>query len=119
MDLAGRTWTLSTALSFRKRSRNQDGDPWLFEIYKRWGCSRILEDVFLENSVGGQGPPRYGREPALNWKDRELQEGVGVLEKYLQQKCGPAKGGRSGSINDVVESFLNVLRNEGRVTLEK
>lgn len=73
--------------------QNQDGDPWLFEIYKRWGCSRILEDVVLENSVGGQSTPRYARESVLNWKDKELREGVEVLQNYLQQKCRASSGG--------------------------
>lgn len=74
---------------------NQDGDPWLFEIYKRWGCARILEDVILENSVGGQGAPRYLRHPVLNWKDTELSEGVKVLEEYLERKCVSQEGEES------------------------
>ncbi|GAQ83776.1 hypothetical protein KFL_001610170 [Klebsormidium nitens] len=70
---------------------NQDGDPWLFEIYKRWRCARILEDVVLENAVGGQSAPRYARHPVLNWKNKELHEGVKLLDGYLDRKCGSEK----------------------------
>ncbi|CAM6107979.1 unnamed protein product [Calypogeia fissa] len=36
---------------------NQDGDPYLFQLYRRWACSIMLKDVFLENTMGGSKPP--------------------------------------------------------------
>ena len=32
---------------------NQDGDPYLFELYKRWGASKFLSGPELKNEIGG------------------------------------------------------------------
>jgi hypothetical protein len=42
---------------------NQDGDPFLFELYRRFGSARILPDVKLLNSVGGKFASRYEKIP--------------------------------------------------------
>lgn len=70
---------------------NQDGDPFLFQLYKRWGASRFLQDVTLENGVGGMQlmddpsyqAPRYERR-WIDWKHGLLQDHVKMLEDWMK-----------------------------------
>jgi hypothetical protein len=41
------------------RLNNQGGDPFLFELYKRFGASRVAETCSLENRIGGMNDARY------------------------------------------------------------
>ena len=37
---------------------NQDGDPYLYDVYRRWGASIIVRGCQLSNGVGGTNSPR-------------------------------------------------------------
>ena len=37
---------------------NQDGDPYLYDVYRRWGASVIARECRLSNGVGGSNHPR-------------------------------------------------------------
>ena len=43
---------------------NQDGDPFLFQLYRRWGCS-IRVPSRLCNRLGGRGNARYDKVKAI------------------------------------------------------
>lgn len=55
---------------------NQGGDPFLFELYRRWGASAFADTAALKNLVGGQDAARYPKF-GVRWQDailtRELE----------------------------------------------
>lgn len=62
---------------------NQDADPYLFELWRRFGRASILEEMCVTNERGGPAscskatsPPRYDRAPLSDWKDRLLEPNV-------------------------------------------
>lgn len=60
---------------------NQDGDPYLFALYRRWGTAEFC-DAMLNNSIGGATDARYLKQP-IPWKRTILPEGLRVLEETL------------------------------------
>jgi hypothetical protein len=62
---------------------NQDGDPYIWALYRRFGDSLFLPEVRLFNEVGGvqllESPtymePRYKRE-YVEWQGEILERGV-------------------------------------------
>lgn len=68
---------------------NQGGDPFLFELYKRWNASTIVEDTRLENTVGGDSEARYDKH-SINWTTSILQSSIQKLQKNLMNR--KAKG---------------------------
>ncbi|PKC64858.1 NAD(P)-binding protein [Rhizophagus irregularis] len=71
----------------RKTFKNQDGDPYLFQTYRRWGCSMMLEDVEIQNVVGGSLDPRYERTHHPNWSFDILNNSVNRVEEWLKKNC--------------------------------
>ncbi|KDQ65097.1 glycosyltransferase family 2 protein [Jaapia argillacea MUCL 33604] len=61
---------------------NQDGDPFLFQLYRRWGCSRMFESR-LENKVGGGGKARYVQQHTKGWTFDTLDNATSKVEKWL------------------------------------
>ena len=64
---------------------NQDGDPWVYELYRSYGASVFARNVHIHNTIGGasvtigcdanrSASPRYKRT-AVPWKDK-LQEDI-------------------------------------------
>lgn len=45
---------------------NQDGDPFLFQLYRRWGTS-VMFPCRLRNEIGGSVEARYTKKHAANW----------------------------------------------------
>ncbi len=66
---------------------NQDADPYLFELYKRWNAS-VFSDVRLTNKIGGNGEveTRYEKQHATDWTHEPVAEGVRRLGEYLVAK---------------------------------
>jgi hypothetical protein len=71
---------------------NQDADPWLWEIYRRFGASRFARSVHVTNCIGGDSTPRY-EAVHVDWKYKVLQSGVDEISSYLQRtgSCVPKK----------------------------
>jgi glycosyltransferase involved in cell wall biosynthesis len=75
---------------------NQDADPFLFQLYRRWGASKFLDHVKVRNDIGGmqllEDPsyvePRYQRVH-IEWKYEMLQTQVNVIQQWIN---GHAKG---------------------------
>ena len=65
---------------------NQDGDPFLFQLYRRWGCSRMIESR-IGNGVGGIGDARYDKKSASDWTFKTLDKAVANVERWLSRKA--------------------------------
>ncbi|KZV96849.1 glycosyltransferase family 2 protein [Exidia glandulosa HHB12029] len=61
---------------------NQDGDPFLFQLYRRFDASQMLP-LRRRNSVGGSGPPRYDRRHAIDWTFEPLDRATTTVESWL------------------------------------
>ena len=65
---------------------NQDGDPFLFQLYRRWGCSRMIKSR-IGNWVGGSGGARYHKKPATDWTFEILDEAVAQVANWLSRNA--------------------------------
>ncbi|THV02639.1 NAD-dependent epimerase/dehydratase [Dendrothele bispora CBS 962.96] len=63
---------------------NQDGDPYLFQLYRRWGCS-VMFTSRVTNGIGGESEARYEKVHAVGWTFDPLEDGVRTVEKWLHQ----------------------------------
>lgn len=68
---------------------NQGGDPFLFELYKRWNTSTFVDNARLENGIGGNSHARYDKHP-INWTTLLLQSSLEKLQTHLEPR--KAKG---------------------------
>jgi len=69
---------------------NQDGDPFLFQLYRRWGCSAMIE-ARVENGVGGSGRARYDKKPAPEWRFDTLDNAIARVEGWLSLEAPSVK----------------------------
>lgn len=65
---------------------NQDGDPFLFQLYRRWGCSTMIK-ARVGNGVGGSGSARYDKKSASDWTFGTLNKAVAKVEGWLSEKA--------------------------------
>ncbi|CAG8560386.1 11032_t:CDS:2 [Acaulospora colombiana] len=72
---------------FPMKFHNQDGDPFLFQIYRRWGCSVMLQDVKLRNTIGGSQLTRYEKKYCQGWGFEILDEAVKKVDSWLNNNC--------------------------------
>ena len=68
---------------FPDEFKNQHGDPYLFEIYRRFGCSRFTQNSFLENKIGGENDARYIKKNNFHWQGDILTKSIDNLEHWL------------------------------------
>ena len=64
---------------------NQDGDPYLFQLYRRWGCSRMFSSR-IRNSCGGSERARYTKQHAVDWTFDTLDDATVGVEKWLSKR---------------------------------
>jgi hypothetical protein len=72
---------------------NQDGDPYIWAVYRRFGASLFLPEVRLFNEVGGVQllesttyiKPRYDRKH-VEWQGKILERGVDQVHIFLKDK---------------------------------
>ena len=90
---------------FPKEFRNQHGDPYLYELYRRWGAARYTRNASLRNAVGGKGAARYNKEggAAAQWREQLLDKGIDILCRWIQIAAPAAK--RVPCIDVVVPTF--------------
>jgi glycosyltransferase involved in cell wall biosynthesis len=75
---------------------NQDGDPYLWELYRRFNGSNVIKEVMINNEVGGvqlaeddsYQQPRYDRRH-IDWKGSLLQEQVNTLNEWVADHKHP------------------------------
>ncbi|KAG1888066.1 glycosyltransferase family 2 protein [Suillus subluteus] len=85
---------------------NQDGDPFLFQLYRKWGCSRMIPSR-LSNGIGGSLPARYIQQHADGWTFGPLTEAASVLEASLATSFPSAT--RKMTLDIVIPSYRVVL----------
>lgn len=63
---------------------NQDGDPFLFQLYRRWGSSRMISPR-VSNAVGGSEDARYQKLSADGWTFSPLDKATARVESWLHR----------------------------------
>ena len=65
---------------------NQGGDPYLFELYKRFGAARFAIGCVLENTIGGnEDDTRYTKE-RVRFEADILTDAIGVVQRAARAK---------------------------------
>ncbi|TFK35675.1 glycosyltransferase family 2 protein [Crucibulum laeve] len=65
---------------------NQDGDPFLFQLYRRWNCSKLFS-ARISNGIGGEGDARYAKQHATEWTFDTLGTAVSTAEIWLAKNA--------------------------------
>jgi GT2 family glycosyltransferase len=93
---------------------NQDGDPYLFQLYKQWGGSSFLSGVTLQNSIGGLQlleeqyiTPRYERVH-IDWKFDILQKHTLILENWINSNSEDGSHNKRKIMIDVITPSYRV-----------
>ncbi|KAI6105407.1 glycosyltransferase family 2 protein [Pisolithus sp. B1] len=81
---------------------NQDGDPFLYHLYRRWNCS-VMIPLRISNAVGGACPARYDKQHAEGWKFGPLDKATDAIKQWLLQHCPVAQ--RLLTIDVVIPSY--------------
>jgi len=86
---------------------NQHGDPFLFEIYRRWGASRFTNRSYLVNTIGGAGEARYVKSKRLIWRADVLTRAIDRMAYYLHSILGQeaASSAMVPCINVVIPTY--------------
>ncbi|KAK3253572.1 hypothetical protein CYMTET_37177 [Cymbomonas tetramitiformis] len=92
--------------------QNQGGDPFLFELYKRFGAARFELDARLENSLGGQFPSARYRKDRVRFENDILTQWLSRLHKALLPSCPK----RVPCLDVVVPTFRCDLAQLRRIT---
>ena len=92
---------------FPVQFRNQHGDPFLFEIYRRWGASRFTKRSGVRNAVGGAGTARYAKAANLVWRGDILTRAIDRVANHLRDVIGEeaARASRVPCFDVVVPTF--------------
>lgn len=65
---------------------NQDGDPYLFQMYRHFGASTIVP-CRLHNSVGGSDDARYEKHHFSNWTFEPLEMGKTRVKEWAKDRA--------------------------------
>ncbi|KAJ3857235.1 NAD-dependent epimerase/dehydratase [Lentinula lateritia] len=65
---------------------HRDGDPFLYQLYRRWGCSTMIESR-ISNEVGGESAARYEKQHTQDWTFEILDSAVVAIECWLQDRA--------------------------------
>ena len=60
---------------FPPQFKNQHGDPYLFELYRRFGNARFTPTSYLKNKTGGNNKARY-KKINFTWRDTILSKSI-------------------------------------------
>ncbi|KAF8901610.1 hypothetical protein CPB85DRAFT_1439035 [Mucidula mucida] len=82
---------------------NQDGDPYLFQLYRRWGCATMVEGMRLQNNVGGSIAARYEKQWTAGWTHDILDRATTISRGWLKRQGCSIE--RKITIDVVVPSF--------------
>ncbi|KAI9574043.1 glycosyltransferase family 2 protein [Boletus coccyginus] len=81
---------------------NQDGDPFLYQLYRRWDCSRMFA-ARISNEIGGSQPARYRQQHIKEWTFGPLDKATATTEKWLLRHCPVVS--RKLTLDVVIPSF--------------
>ncbi|EIW62202.1 glycosyltransferase family 2 protein [Trametes versicolor FP-101664 SS1] len=65
---------------------NQDGDPFLFQLYRRWGCASMIASR-IHNKLGGSEAARYEKVHATGWTFQPLDNATKAVEDWLRRRA--------------------------------
>ncbi|KAE9397627.1 glycosyltransferase family 2 protein [Gymnopus androsaceus JB14] len=65
---------------------NQDGDPFLFQLYRRWNCATMIPSR-ISNSIGGKTLARYDKVHAQDWTFQTLDDAVSTIKTRLRERA--------------------------------
>lgn len=95
-------YTMLAGCVLPKAFINQHGDPFLFQLYRRWGANIMAQGPRLLNTVGGPDPARYDKQD-VNWTDSVLSTAVTQVTEYLEQQgYGQAQQANRKIVLDIV-----------------
>ncbi|KIP05821.1 glycosyltransferase family 2 protein [Phlebiopsis gigantea 11061_1 CR5-6] len=83
---------------------NQDGDPFLYQLYRRFGCSRVV-DCEIRNGVGGRDDARYEKQHAMDWTFGPLTEATCLVESWLAKDSSYSGGCRKLTVDIIVPCY--------------
>ena len=91
---------------------NQDADPFLFQLYRRWGAARFTEKVSLINNIGGVQLaedtnyiiPRYERYH-IDWNHDILSNSIDQISNNLLQYYNVGKDYQYLTIDVIVPTY--------------
>lgn len=83
---------------------NQDGDPFLYQLYRRFGCSRVV-DCEIRNCVGGRDDARYEKQHAMDWTFGPLTEATCLVESWLAKDSSYSGGCRKLTVDIIVPCY--------------
>ncbi|KAG0706873.1 glycosyltransferase family 2 protein [Suillus ampliporus] len=81
---------------------NQDGDPFLFQLYRKWGCSQMIPSR-ISNGIGGSLPARYTQQHADGWTFGPLENATSALEAWLATSIPTAA--RKMTLDIIIPSY--------------
>jgi hypothetical protein len=90
---------------------NQDGDPYIWALYRRFGASHFAHEVTLSNGIGGMQlledalhvEPRYERKH-IDWQGDVLQRGVARISEWLS-----AQKDSKNSLHNISKFVLDII----------
>ena len=87
---------------FPDEFKNQHGDPFLFELYRRFGAASFAPTASVCNTVGGSVAARYGKEDSESvWHGEVLSRAVAQLQSAVE----PYDATRTPCIDVVIPTF--------------
>ncbi|KAF8526628.1 NAD-dependent epimerase/dehydratase [Hysterangium stoloniferum] len=86
---------------------NQDGDPYLFQLYRRFGSSLMIPSR-IQNNVGGSENARYRKKHAADWTFGTLDRGTEDIINWMKNKGGSST--KKMTLDVVVPSYRVQMR---------
>lgn len=83
---------------------NQDGDPYLYQLYRRWGAS-FMHPSRIRNGCGGNGPARYNKQYTSDWTFGPLENGTTSVESWLEGRTGCTTSQRKLTLDVVIPCY--------------
>ncbi|KAI0267292.1 glycosyltransferase family 2 protein [Gloeopeniophorella convolvens] len=86
---------------------NQDGDPYIYQLYRRWGCSQMYGSR-IRNNLGGSDDARYEKLHAVDWTFGLLDDSCAKVEAWLAARSPSAR--RKLTLDIVIPSYRVDMR---------
>ncbi|EDQ85412.1 uncharacterized protein MONBRDRAFT_38874 [Monosiga brevicollis MX1] len=87
---------------------NQDGDPYLFQLYRPWQACEMLADARLSNDIGGSDDARYVKTRSGDWTDAPLTEGRQRVLSWLEAQGVSSEDRQPRVLVDIVVASFRV-----------
>ena len=93
--------------TFPTTFRNQDADPFLFQLYRAFGAARLLPSARLRNGIGGAGDARYAKQH-VPWTGDTLAAARSAAAHWLElyfRPLPPPRAARTLTLDVVVPTY--------------